>query len=612
MSHEEDLYGTMYEPGAVIFRQGEPGDTLYLIQSGAVEYSYRQGATETVLTILEKGDFFGEMALFGQERRPATAKATRQTRLLPLTRASLLERVQHDPGVALHLLRGLYLRIQHADRQVQQAVENNEVLRLALAKREEETKVPSLNLAEQASEQAVDAPADITIRELAALWDVEQESIWFEPGQSIYNQGDSGDAAYIILSGSVEIGSGAGKDRYVLFRLNPGDFFGEAEIITDRPRTASATAIGRTGVMRIDRDEFSERIKERPELALFILQALSVRLQNMGAILADPKASVEAVRQSWRPLLEKRERVKVAIVSLSTCAGCSAVFLDQEVLEQVLEVADIVYCPMLIDQDRLPEADVALIDGVVRLKEDEEKLEEARMKSRFVVAWGTCASFGGIPAHANRYELEDLIQETYGQTSDAYAYYLSGTGGVEHATYQEEGIAILRKAYELDDFVRVDYYVPGCPPLPGLLLQVLGELTGQSLKGARPIVCAECGRRPTKAAVASLKAFPQELDEGTCLHSLGVMCTGFVTKGGCEAVCPRNGLPCWGCRGPAKVALKGMAGGDSFEEVVIKRLIRRCRLEEAQLKPAVKLLRKQGHSLFEFETNFVGSLSRVR
>jgi F420-non-reducing hydrogenase small subunit len=495
---------------------------------------------------------------------------------------------------------------------VQQAVENNEVLRLALAKHEEETKVPSLDRVEQVSEQAADAPADITIRELAALWDVEQESLWFEPGQSIYNQGDRADAMYIVLSGSVEIGSGTGKDRYVLFRLNPGDFFGEAEIIVERPRTASATAVMRTQVMPIKREEFFEQIRARPELALFILQALSVRLQNIGAILANPKASVDAVRQNWRPLLKKQERVKVAMVSLSTCAGCSAVFLDQEVLDKVLEVADIVYCPMLIDQDRILEADVALIDGAVRLKEDEEKLEEARMKSRFVVAWGTCAAFGGIPAHANRYELEDLIQETYGQTSDAYAYYLSGTGGVEHTTYQEEGIALLRKAYELDDFVRVDYYVPGCPPVPGLLLQFLGELTGQSFKGAKPIVCAECGRRPTKAAVTSLEAFPREEEERTCFHSLGVLCMGFLTKGGCDAVCPRNGLPCWGCRGPAKVALKKMAGGDSFEEVVISRLIRRCRMEEEQLKPAVKLLRKQGHSLFDFEKNFMSSLSRIR
>jgi F420-non-reducing hydrogenase small subunit len=612
VSHEEELFGTIYEPGAVIFRQGESGDTLYLIQSGAVEYSYRQGETETVLTILEKGDFFGEMALFGQERRPATAKATRQTRLLPLTRASLLERMQQDPGVALHLLRGLYLRIQNADQQIQQAVEKDEVLRLALAKSEKESKTLSPDRGEQVAEPTADTAADITIRELADLWDVEQESICFESGQSIFHQGDPGDAMYILLSGSVEIGSGAGPNKYVLLRLGPGDFFGESEVITGLPRTGSATALERTEVMRIDRDEFTERIRERPELALFVLKALSLRLQNIGAILANPRASIDAVRQNWRPLLKKRERVKVSMVSLSTCAGCSAVFLDQEVLERVFEVADIVYCPMLIDQDYLPEADVALIDGAVRLKEDEEKLEEARMKSRFAVAWGTCAAFGGIPAHANRYELEDLIQETYGQTSDAFAYYLSGTGGVEHKTYQEEGIALLRRAYELDDFVRIDYYVPGCPPLPNLLLQLLGELTGRSFKGAKPIVCAECGRRPTKDPVTSLEAFPRKDQEGTCLHSLGVLCTGFLTKGGCDAICTRHGLPCWGCRGPAKLALEKMADGYSFEEVVIEKLVRRCRMEEAELEPFVKLLRRQGHSLFDFETNFLSSLARVR
>ncbi len=229
-----------------------------------------------------------------------------------------------------------------------------------------------------------------------------------------------------------------------------------------------------------------------------------------------------------------------------------------------------------------------------------------------VVAWGTCASFGGIPAQANRYELEDLIQETYGQTYDAYAYYLSGAGGVEQATYQEEGIELLRKAYELDDFVRVDYYVPGCPPVPGHLLQLLAELTGQSFEGAKAIVCAECGRRPGKEAVTALDAFPQQNVEGVCFHSLGALCLGFLTRGGCGAACPRNVLPCWGCRGPANVALKKMAAGDSFEEVVIGRLVRRCRMEEEQLKPAVKLLRRQGHSLFDFETNFLSSLSRVR
>jgi F420-non-reducing hydrogenase small subunit len=344
-----------------------------------------------------------------------------------------------------------------------------------------------------------------------------------------------------------------------------------------------------------------------------MLQALSTRLQTIGAILADPRASINAVRKNWRPMLRQQERIKMAMVSLSTCAGCPAVFLDQAGLAQVLQIADIAYCPMLIDQEHMPEVDVALIDGVVRLKEDEEKLEEARMKSHMLIAWGTCACYGGIPAHANRYELEDLVQETYGHTSDAYAYYLSGDRGVRHQTYQEEGIALLRKAFKLDDFVRVDYYVPGCPPVPEILLQLHGELTGQSLKGTKPIVCSECSRRPDKTTtVTSLAAFPDQDERSTCFHSLGVLCLGVLTKGGCGAICTRSGLPCWGCRGPAKTALKGMADGDSFEQVVIGKLVRRCRLGQEQLAPLVKLLRKQGHALFDFEQNYESSLVRTR
>jgi F420-non-reducing hydrogenase small subunit len=185
-------------------------------------------------------------------------------------------------------------------------------------------------------------------------------------------------------------------------------------------------------------------------------------------------------------------------------------------------------------------------------------------------------------------------------------------GGVGQATYQEEGIALLRKAYELDDFVRVDYYVPGCPPVPELLLQLHGELTGQSLKGAKPLVCAECSRKPAKTAVSSLEAFPREDKRDTCFHSLGVLCMGFFTKGGCGAVCTRNGLPCWGCRGPAKTTVKKMAAGDNYEEIVINRLVRRCGMEAEELKSAVKRLRRQGHGLFDFEQHFLSSLSRTR
>jgi CRP-like cAMP-binding protein len=198
---------------------------MYVIQSGAVEYSYRQGDVETVLTILERGEFFGEMALFGEARRPATAKTTCSTRLLALNRALLLDRIEADPAVALHLLRGLYLRIQHADRQIQQAVENNEVLRLALAQQEDEDS-PRKKAQAQPAAEAIPT-ADVSLPEMARLWDIDQESISFEPGQRIYSQGDPAEVLYVILEGAVEISAGSGMGKYVLFRFYPGDFFGE-------------------------------------------------------------------------------------------------------------------------------------------------------------------------------------------------------------------------------------------------------------------------------------------------------------------------------------------------------------------------------------------------
>ncbi|MCP4543441.1 MAG: cyclic nucleotide-binding domain-containing protein [Chloroflexi bacterium] len=620
MKNGEELFGSVYERGAVIFRQGELGDTMYIIQAGAVQISHKEGGSETVLHILEKGDFFGEMALFQKEQRSATVTAIRQTRLLPLTHTSLLERMRQDPGVTLHLLKGLIFRIQRVDRRLKQMVENDEFVRSAMWGDEEDdagalpsniTASPTSDPVGEVSDRAENASVSISFRELADVWDVD-ESTWFDPEENIFLEGEPGDAMYIILSGTVEISRGSGQNKWALNHLKSGNFFGEMAIITDRLRSASAAAITRTQLMVIKRDEFSAQIKARPELALYIIQSLSTRLGHLNAILTDPLVSIDAVRQSWRPLLKKHEPVTVSIVSLSTCAGCSAVLLDDEVLAKVLEMAEIIYCPMLMDRDNIQEADVALIDGVVRLKEDEEKLAEARRKSRFVAAWGTCASFGGIPAKANRFELEELVEETYGHTDDAFAYYLSGKGGIEESTYQEKGIALLRKAYKLDDFVRVDYYVTGCPPTPDLLLQLLGELTGQGFEKARPVVCGQCGRKVTKTPLTSLAAFPHGEQEFKCFNSLGIFCLGFLTKGGCGAVCPQNGLPCWGCRGPAKAALKKMADGDSFEEVVIKGLARRCRLEEDNIRALIKLVRKQGHNLFNFERNFISSLARIR
>jgi len=92
---------------------------------------------------------------------------------------------------------------------------------------------------------------------------------------------------------------------------------------------------------------------------------------------------------------------------------------------------------------------------VQKMHRDEEKLIEVRRKSRILIAWGTCAVFGGLPALANAFELEELIEETYGQTIDPFSYYLKGK--IPAVGRYDFGIEehLLRKVRKLSDVVRI-------------------------------------------------------------------------------------------------------------------------------------------------------------
>jgi F420-non-reducing hydrogenase small subunit len=283
---------------------------------------------------------------------------------------------------------------------------------------------------------------------------------------------------------------------------------------------------------------------------------------------------------------------------------------------QLLKKIDISYCPMLIDKEEIGEVEVAVVDGMVRVKEDEEKLMEVREKSAYLVAWGTCAVFGGIPACANQFELEDLLEESYGHTQDPFSYYLAGARGVDWSTYQEteKDLQLLRRARKLDDFVKVDFYLPGCPPNVSHLNMLVNELRGdgQNIK-PKPIVCAECSRKHTKEPVDAFWVYPKpEWEAGHCLNSRGSVCLGFITRGGCGAVCPRGGLPCWGCRGPSESAAKKIDEGSSFEEYLLSSMIVRHSSMEEQIRTALRIFRKNAMSILKFHRDFSSDRSRIR
>lgn len=107
--------GTLYADGSVIVREGEIGDCMYVVQSGAVEVVQGAGEAEQRLAVLEAGDFFGEMAVFEKEVRSATVRAHGEARVLKVDRKTLLRRIQEDPHLAVNILKTMSHRIRDAN-----------------------------------------------------------------------------------------------------------------------------------------------------------------------------------------------------------------------------------------------------------------------------------------------------------------------------------------------------------------------------------------------------------------------------------------------------------------------------------------------------------------
>jgi signal transduction histidine kinase len=102
-----------YKPRDVIFQEGDPGDGIYVVVEGEVQVSTLVSETERrVLTSVEPGDFFGEMAILDDRPRSATAQAERDTKVYFLHRDDLLKLLEHSPKLAVCLLREFSLRLR--------------------------------------------------------------------------------------------------------------------------------------------------------------------------------------------------------------------------------------------------------------------------------------------------------------------------------------------------------------------------------------------------------------------------------------------------------------------------------------------------------------------
>jgi uncharacterized membrane protein len=124
------------------------------------------------------------------------------------------------------------------------------------------------------------------------------EDAWFEAGDVIFRQGDSGDSLFIVEEGAVEISFGEGKTRVSLASLFPGQYFGELSLFDGAPRSATATAVKKSNLIRLDRDDLVDFVNKTPSAALRIIAEMGERLRQTNELMS---------RQVSRNVLEEAE-----------------------------------------------------------------------------------------------------------------------------------------------------------------------------------------------------------------------------------------------------------------------------------------------------------------
>lgn len=110
--------GRIYHDGEIVFRQGDVGDCLYVVQDGEVEIIDETGGRETLLRVAGRNELFGEMAVFEREKRSATIRARGEARILTIDKKNFLRRINEDPSLAFNLVERMSRRVRELSTEV--------------------------------------------------------------------------------------------------------------------------------------------------------------------------------------------------------------------------------------------------------------------------------------------------------------------------------------------------------------------------------------------------------------------------------------------------------------------------------------------------------------
>ena len=159
-------------------------------------------------------------------------------------------------------------------------------------------------------------------------------------------------------------------------------------------------------------------------------------------------------------------KLRMATVWLDGCSGCHMSFLDMD--ERLLAVADkidLVYSP-LVDAKVFPEnVDLALVEGAVSNEDDLHKLKIVRSRTRQLVALGDCAVTSNVPGMRNYFSRDELLRRAYLENAS-----------LNQSIPNEMIPRLLPKSRPVHEVVKVDLFIPGCPPHADALFAALAAL----------------------------------------------------------------------------------------------------------------------------------------
>lgn len=284
--------------GEMLFRQGDPGDSLYIVESGLLEVRARDAAGERVLDRLDAGAGVGELALLTGRPRTADVVAVVDSRLLRVAREGFERLVARHPAIASGFALAVAPRVQR------------------------------LQLAGILTQLFGDL-------DVMALQTMQEQLTWrrLADGETLFHQGEVGTSMYIVVNGRLQVVLGAEEDERterVLGEIGAGETVGEFALLTDEIRSATVHAIRDSDVVEMTRPVFESLIRAHPLAMTGIARIIVLRQKRAlrPEIVARPVAlsiALFAAGEGHVPLRDFAHQLQQALLAF----GPTVVFTSE-------------------------------------------------------------------------------------------------------------------------------------------------------------------------------------------------------------------------------------------------------------------------------------------